>query len=258
MDHAQTQYELGLYKVGSAQNKFSAELAIVYPGEFESEQEKNDFKQLIENKSGIRNAGTRIGLQDKTGLKKASDIFQTLTPVNTDKLYEWTEKSVADAIMENFAIPKELIGVRPESGMFNQDNMENAYTYFNASTRNDRARISRAFSKLLQYWQVPILNPCLISQQQYVKDEQAGTSGLDLRDNLANMTGRQNQNLGRIIRQFAQGKINYEQAKVLLQGGFALSNEEIDKLLGVGVGEELTPPPAPGAPVPPTPQPPKV
>lgn len=240
-DHAQTQYELGMFKINSVQNKFLTDLAIVYPGQFETAEEKMEFQNLIKNKSGARHAGERIGLQDKTGTKKASDIFQPLSPVNTDKLFELTEKTSGDAIMENYAIPKELIGVRPESGMFNQDNMENAYTYFNSRTRNHRAIISRVFANIISHWETPIVNQCLIKPQQYIPDSEAGLSSLEVRDNLANMSGRQAQNMGRIIRKYAKGEYSYDQAKVLLQGGFGLSNEEIDKLLGKNEEQTIGP-----------------
>lgn len=246
LEHAQAQYEAGLYKLAITQNQFSADIAIVYPGEFESQDEKQSFTDLIESRSGARNAGKRIGIQDKSGTKKASDMFQVLTPANVDKQYEYTENSSRDAIMENEALPKELLGVRPESGMFNQDNMENAYTYFNAITRNRRAALSRAFAHILKFWQVPIITEALIKPQQYIVDGQSGTEGVDVRDNLANMSGRQAQNMGRIIRKYAKGEYTYEQAKVLLQGGFGLSNEEIDKLLGTT--EEEPAPAAPTAP----------
>jgi hypothetical protein len=58
------------------------------------------------------------------------------------------------------------------------------------------------------------------------------------------MSGRQAQNMGRIIRKFAKGEYTYDQAKVLLQGGYGLSNEEIDKLLGIN--EEATTAPTVG------------
>lgn len=245
-DDAQAEAELSMFKVAITQNKFLADLGIVYPGEFESEKEKAEFEELIEGKSGARNAGKRIGMQDKTGKLKASDIFTVLTPANNDKVFEYTEKSISSSIRENYSMPSELIGKDPEVGMFNQDNMESAYTYYNAVTRNDRAIISRAFSKILAYWETPINDPCIIKPQQYILDSEAGTAGVNVRDNLANMSGRQSQNMGRIIRQYAQGKITYEQAKVLLQGGFGLSNEEIDKILGINEDEPvITPTPAP-------------
>jgi hypothetical protein len=182
-DDAQAEAELAMFKVAITQNKFLADLGIVYPGEFESEKEKADFEALVEGKSGARNAGKRIGMQDKTGKLKASDIFTVLTPANNDNMFEYTEKSCSSAIREHYSMPSELLGKDPEVGMFNQDNMESAYTYYNSVTRNNRAKISRAFSKLLSYWETPIIDPCLIKPQQYVQDSEAGASGVDVRDN---------------------------------------------------------------------------
>lgn len=169
IDHAQAQAELGIGKVSNVQNSFLSTMAIVFPGEFESDEEKMQFQELIKNKSGARNLGSRIGLQDRSGTKKASDIFQTLSPPNLDRLFEFTEKSIVDAIMENEAMPKEILGVRPDTGMFNKENMEQAYIYFNSITRNRRLEISECFSYLLKYWQTPIITDAKIAEQRYIK-----------------------------------------------------------------------------------------
>ena len=51
------------------------------------------------------------------------------------------------------------------------------------------------------------------------------------------LTGRQYQNLMRIVRHYGQDKITLEQAKTMLAAGFGLSKEQIDAFLGVS-GEE--------------------
>jgi hypothetical protein len=231
IDHAQAQGELGMFKVSNVQNQFLATLAVMYSGEFESEEEKQAFKDLIANKSGARNAGTRIGLQDKTGTKKVTDMFANLSPTNIDKLYEFTEKSVMEAIMENEAMPKELLGVRPESGMFNQANMEQAYVYYNSITRNRRAEISRLFSLLLSYWETPIQTDAFILPQRYLDDTIANQSGLQVNDNLKNMTGMQAVNFARILRKYGQKKYDRPTAETMLRSGFGLTEDEIKKLL---------------------------
>lgn len=232
IDHAQVQAEMGLFKVGNVQNSFLSTLAIVYSGEFESEEEKQEFRKLIENKSGSRNAGSRIGIQDKSGTKRASDIFQSLTPQNIDRLYEYTEKSVMDAIMENEAMPKELLGVRPETGMFNQENMEQAYTYFNAITRNRRSSISRIVKTIMSYWATPIQTDALITPQRYIQENATSQSGgFEINDNLKNMTGMQAINFARILRKYGKGDYTREVAETMLRSGFGLSEDEIKKLL---------------------------
>jgi hypothetical protein len=241
IDHAQAQAELGLGKVANTQNSFLSTMAILFPGEFESEAEKQQFQDLIANKSGARNMGSRIGLQDRSGTKKASDIFQPLTPPNLDRLYEFTEKAVVDAIMENEAMPKELLGVRPDTGMFNQQNMEQAYTYYNSITRNRRSSISEAFSMLLSYWENPIITDAEIAPQRYVQSGQVSSiETKPVNDSLKNLTGRQLQNIQRIVRKYNKQELTYEQAKQMLVNGYGLGDNDIDDWL-VTAEEEAEP-----------------
>jgi hypothetical protein len=52
-------------------------------------------------------------------------------------------------------------------------------------------------------------------------------------DSLRNMTGRQYQQLMRVVRQFSQGKITKEQATVMLKSGLGMNDQEINAMLGV-------------------------
>jgi hypothetical protein len=45
------------------------------------------------------------------------------------------------------------------------------------------------------------------------------------------MSGREHQQMLRIIRQYGQGKLNYDQAAVLLATGLGLTQEEITLML---------------------------
>ena len=228
-DDAQTQAEIALTKVNNIQSNFLATLAVVYHGEFASKQEEMDFRDLIASKSGSRNAGSRIGIQDKTGQKKASDIFQNLAPVSLDKLYELTESTVKANIIENEAFPQILLGKSP-TGLFAQGDIEEAYTYVNAITRNRRSELSEIFALLFSYWEQPIQTDASIVELRYLLDAPVN-SGVDINDNLKNMTGMQAINFERILRKYEQGKLKRDVATLQLQQGFGLSSDEIQKLL---------------------------
>ena len=232
LDDAQVQQEIGMFKVGNTQNSFLATLAILFPGEFASAQEEWDFKELIQNKTGSRHAGTRIGLQDKSGTRKASDIFQTLQPANLDKIFEFTETSVKTNIMESEAFPQILMGKSP-SGLLAQGDMEEAYTYCNSITRNRRQRLEEFFSTILAYWETPIITDGKIIEQRYIVGGEEGLPGgaIQVNDNIKNMTGMQAINFERILRKYGQGKYNRQQASQMLTAGFGLTTEEINKLL---------------------------
>jgi hypothetical protein len=181
VEHAQAQYESSLFKISSLQNGFMATTAVVYPGEFTDEKEKQDFKDTIARKKGGQGGNSIIGLQVPQGVT-AQDVFQPLTPANVDRQWEYTERSVVDAILENYAMPKELLGVRPETGMFNQDNMVNAYLYFNTKTRNRRMQLSRIFSFLMEQFARPVVSDFKIKELEYVtKVEAPAQVGIDLK-----------------------------------------------------------------------------
>ena len=52
-------------------------------------------------------------------------------------------------------------------------------------------------------------------------------------DAIRNLTGRQYQNVMRIVRNFGNGKLNKEQATLMLKSGYGLSDVEINTFLGV-------------------------
>lgn len=228
-DDAQVQNEVGLFKIAHTQNGFFGTTLFVYPGTPSSSAERQDFENLIANKRGARNAGKRIGIYDPSGSKKASDIAQPLESENLDRQLEYTEKSVKENIIESEAFPTMLLGKTP-TGLFAQGDMEEAYTYVNAITRNRRSELSEIFSLLFSYWETPIQTDAAIIEQRYIRQSAEG-SAVDINDNLKGMTGREAMNFARILRKYARKDYDRNTAETLLRGGFGLSEQEIKKLL---------------------------
>ena len=51
---------------------------------------------------------------------------------------------------------------------------------------------------------------------------------------LTNLTGRQHQQISRIVRQYTQGKLSLQQASLMLKSGFGFSDADVNSYLGVG------------------------
>jgi hypothetical protein len=66
-----------------------------------------------------------------------------------------------------------------------------------------------------------------------VSPEPTAPQGLASNDNIKKLSGREYQNLMRIVRHYAQEKITLEMARTMLSAGFGLSAEEVNTLLGV-------------------------
>ena len=52
-------------------------------------------------------------------------------------------------------------------------------------------------------------------------------------DNLKNLTGRQHQNVMRIVRQFTSGKLTKAQASLMLKNGFGFTDQDVNDFLGI-------------------------
>jgi DNA-binding Lrp family transcriptional regulator len=72
-----------------------------------------------------------------------------------------------------------------------------------------------------------------VSGQPSVPGATSPEQTMQINDNLKNLTGRQWQNLTRIIRKFEKGDITQEQAKLLLKSSLGLTDEEINVMLSI-------------------------
>jgi len=66
-----------------------------------------------------------------------------------------------------------------------------------------------------------------------VSPEPTAPQGLASNDNIKKLSGREYQNLMRIVRHYAQDKITLDMARTMLASGFGLNADEVNTLLGV-------------------------
>jgi len=228
-EHAQTQYEAGVYKVSALQNGFMATTIIAVPPT-NANGERNNLIDELRKKKGSQGANGILGLE-VDGEFDIDKMVKTLSPTNVDTQWQYTESSSMAAIMENYAMPKELLGVRPETGMFNQENMEQSYVYFNSITRNKRAAVSRILKYLFSFWDTPIVSEFKIKEQTYGTQTTATTqTGLTASNVARNLTGKEMINFNRVLRKFNKGEMTAEQAKVFLRP-YGFSEEEMNLFL---------------------------
>jgi hypothetical protein len=258
-DQAQTEEEIGILDLAMEQNGFKGGHVIMYPGKFESTQEEGKFKEGIDGFTG-RGAGSALVIENPDGVLKADEIITTVQMQNTDVLHENVEKRVRGVIRRTFGMPMEIIGDHPEGGIFTKQQMEDAYTYYNSITKNGRNIISRQIKKLFTYWHQPVSGNFEIIPQQFISAPgamvtpaaapnvaQPGTAALatqaaavpagnpraaNINQTLTNLTGKQNQNYKRMLREFDEGKVNYARTKLALQTAFGFSDEEIVVIMG--------------------------
>jgi hypothetical protein len=167
LDQGQTQEEIGIFRLSSIQNGLNATNIFSYPGKFEDKQKEQDFIESISQFKGGAGAGSTIVIEDESGTRKAQDLVTPLSLQNNDKIHEFISKDDKNAIMEAFAMPKGILGVLPEAGMFNQENLQQEYIYYNSITRDYRTDISDAFKKIFSNWHKPVTSEFKIKELTY-------------------------------------------------------------------------------------------
>lgn len=175
LDQGQTQEEIGIFRLASIQNGLNAATIFSYPGKFEDKTKEKEFKKELNEFMGGKGAGSVMVVEDDGATPtKAGDLITNLTLPNNDKIHEFISRDDKNAIMEAFAMPKGILGVLPESGMFNQQQLQEEYNYYNTITRDYRDDISEAFKKIFSNWHKPVNSDFKIKELTYINNPTIG------------------------------------------------------------------------------------
>ncbi len=234
-------------------------------------EEQGDIERQIKRKfSGTDNAG-RFVVTFNDDVSKAPTL-EPLTPSDMDKQFEILNKAIQSEIfISHRVVNPMLFGVKTEGQLGGRQELVEAYELFKAPYVNDRVRkVERMINYLGSFNGVdgmelipvePITErlseqalltimtpeelrekaglPALEKQPADVvgpnpqPDEQPQTPAQLSNDNIKKLSGREYQNLMRIVRHYAQEKITLEMARTMLSAGFGLTPEEVNTLLGV-------------------------
>ena len=139
------------------------------------------------------------------------------------------------------------MGIKVAGGMGNSEELQMSYSIFEKNVIMPlRDELTEIFDELLDI--AGVKNSIEINDFQIIEKEIVPGQPTEMEEeelsaetpaeeliltNLAvkNMTGRHQQQLLRIIRQYGQGKLNHKQASVLLRTGLGLKEEDINLML---------------------------
>jgi hypothetical protein len=234
-------------------------------------EEQGDIERQIKRKfSGTDNAGRFVVTFNDDAAK--APTLEPLTPSDMDKQFEILNKAIQQEIFIAHRVTNpSLFGVKTEGQLGGRTELVEAYELFKATYVNDRVRkVERMINYLGSFNGVegmelipvepiterlseqallqimtqdelrekaglqPLEKPADVVGPNPQPDEQPqAVEALQSNDNIKKLSGREYQNLMRIVRQYMQEKITLEMARTMLSAGFGLSAQEIDTMLGV-------------------------
>jgi len=238
-------------------------------------EEQGDIERQIKRKfSGTDNAGRFVVTFNDDAAK--APTLEPLTPSDMDKQFEILNKAIEQEIFISHRVTNPaLFGVKTEGQLGGRNELVEAYELFKATYVNDRVRkVERMINYLGSFNGVegmelipvepiterlseqallqimtqdelrekaglqPLEKPADVVGPNPQPDEQPqAVEQLSSNDNIKKLSGREYQNLMRIVRQYMQEKITLEMARTMLSAGFGLSAQEIDTMLGVQAQE---------------------
>jgi hypothetical protein len=238
-------------------------------------EEQGDIERQIKRKfSGTDNAGRFVVTFNDEAAN--APTLEPLTPSDMDKQFEVLNKSIQQEIFIAHRVTNPMLfGVKTEGQLGGRNELVEAYELFKATYVNDRVRkVERMINYLGSFNGVegmelipvepiterlseqallqimtqdelrekaglqPLEKPADVVGPNPQPDEQPqAVEALQSNDNIKKLSGREYQNLMRIVRQYMQDKITLEMARTMLSAGFGLSSQEIDTMLGVQAQE---------------------
>jgi hypothetical protein len=268
LNYIESDIEVSKHVLGNAQTGFNASKLITLPnGTPPVEEQRNLDRRFRDTFGGSDGKKFMISFVDNAGQKPIIEDLGASDLTKED--FGRVDTIIQQNIFAGHQITTPtLFGIQEPGQLGTRSQMRDAYEIFKNTYVNDKQQyLEVVFTRLLSYsgssseleiipvepialelseaaitsvapreW---ILEKAGIDESKYITTPTptetalpAAQSSETVNDNLRSMSGRQWQQMTRIVREFSKGKITREQASMMLRSGYGLSDEEVNTMIG--------------------------
>lgn len=269
LNDIETDAEISKYNLSVMKNgMFSSKMITFNTGDPGEEGKRKIEKGVKDKFTGSGNAG-KFWLVFNTDPAKAP-IIDDLSTTDLDKLFDQLKKTTQSAIFTGHQVTSPMLfGVKTEGQLGGRTEIMDAYEIFKNTYINDKQQnIEEVFDFLAPYIGLPVgqkiipveplsvaINPVdfkdilprewileklNIDPEEYPDEATTLPASPAINEHLKGLTGRQTQNLHRVIRQFKKGQITRAMAEILLSKGYNLQPDDINTFLSFYATERET------------------
>jgi hypothetical protein len=268
LNYIESDVQVSRHILGNAKDGFVATTLINLNGGEPAEEAKEAVESGIKKKF-TGSEGDRVVIM----FNKSKDNSAEILPLSSTMLTKEDFTNVNNLIQQEiFACHQvtspSLFGIKTEGQLGGSTEIRDAYTIFSNTYVNERQQaIEEVFNILFDYvgivgdYELIPVEPLSFEFSESVmaanmtRDEIREKLGLASEvivnptlnplsnpteqpitasnDSIKNLTGRQYQNVMRIVRQFTNGKLTKEQAALMLKNGFAFTDSDVNTFLGL-------------------------
>ena len=268
LNYIESDIEVSKHVLGNAQTGFNASKLITLPnGTPPVEEQRNLDRRFRDTFGGADGKKFMISFVDNAGQKPIIEDLGASDLTKED--FGRVDTIIQQNIFAGHQITTPtLFGIQEPGQLGTRSQMRDAYEIFKNTYVNDKQQyLEGVFTRLLSYsgssseleiipvepialelseaaitqvapreW---ILEKAGIDESKYITTPTPTETGIPaaqsseaVNDNLRSMSGRQWQQMTRIVREFSKGKITREQASMMLRSGYGLSDEEVNTMIG--------------------------
>jgi len=260
LNDIETDVEISKYNLSIIKNGMFASKMIVFNNGEPTNETKQKIERDFKNKfAGSENSGNFM-LVFNTDPAKAP-IINDLSTTDLDKLFDQLNKTTQSEIFSAHLVTSPMLfGIKTEGQLGGRNEIVEAYEIFKNTYINDKQQaieeVDKMLAPLVGVTSSKIIPVEPISEKLNAIDfkdmlpeawifEQLGidptkyqpaqpvqpTLQNAVNENLKNLTGRQFQQLTRVLNRFRKGKIQRQEAELLLRDSYGLNPEDISELL---------------------------
>ena len=267
LNYIESDIQVSRHILGNAKKNFVATKLINFnnglPGEEEQEEVERDLKNKFANPEG-----DRVVIAFNPSKENAVDIVDLGQTNLTKEDFTNVNNLIQQEIFSCHQVTSPMLfGIKTEGQLGGRSEIRDAYQIFQNTYVNERQQQHEVtFNKLMNLagivgeFEIVPVEPLsfefseAIMSANMTRNEIREKLGLApdsvapqggnvpptgsepiaaANDSIKNLSGRQYQNVMRIVRQFGSGKINKQQAALMLKSGFGFSDSDVNTFLGV-------------------------
>jgi len=263
LNYIESDIQVSRHILGNAKHNFVATKLINFNNGLPQDEEQEEVERDLKNKFANHD-GDRVVIAFNPSKENSVDIVNLGETSLTKEDFTNVNNLIQQEIFSCHQVTSPMLfGIKTEGQLGGRSEIRDAYQIFQNTYVNERQQEhEQTFTKIMnlagiegEFKIVPV-EPLSFEFSEAVmsanmtKDEIREKLGLQptnidasgntisaqpvqANETLTNLSGRQHQNVMRIVRQFGSGKINKAQAALMLKNGFGFTDADVDTFLGV-------------------------
>lgn len=144
------------FRMRTTTTSFMPSHLVEVPFEFESDEERRDYIKNLEKFQGSENSNKLMLVENPEQDQNKKITLHKVDWQDSDKIYEVTNKTVKESIIEAFGIPPQIANIQTPGKLGTAQEVKEGYQIYNSVTSDERRIFEESFKEIFSRYRNPI------------------------------------------------------------------------------------------------------